>query len=437
MRRRLATPETVIVAALIALVIGGLASGGGNGGSGKASDATAGAKKAAARVAPIARRVETIRGLRFKQVPKPLIVSPAQTRRDQLADLDRTGSAAERRTGGQVLELLGLLEPGTDLRKVAGDISGGQVAGYYDTRRKRLAIVAGPGAGAGVLSEITLAHELDHALEDQQIGLKEEGSSGADDAGSAYTALVEGSATSVMDDYTRRFVDPGAALGSAFSVLGPSAQSSKAIPPYLMASLLFSYVSGERFVNRLRSVAHGWKLVNYALSKRAPASTEQLIHPEKYLVDERPVSVRLPGVTRLVPSGWRRQTGGTIGEFDTDQLLKLGVADVPAGDAAAGWGGGRYELWAPAATAGCASPCRSRSALVVSWAWDTAADARQFDSALRAYVTKGLSGRAGALGAWSVGDGAAAVSGRGLRTTLAFAPDVPLAKRLASGALRR
>jgi hypothetical protein len=426
----------VILAALVALVVGGLAFGGGKKSS-SGTDQTAGAKAAAARVAPIARRVETIRALRFKHLPKPLIVTSAQTRRDSLADIDRSGSAADRREAAQVLELLGLLQPGTDLRKVAGEISGGQVAGYYDTRRKRLAIVAGPGAGSGVLSEITLAHELDHALEDQRLGLKDQASSGADDAVSAYTALVEGSATSVMDDYTRRFIDPGAALGSAFSALGPSAASTKSIPPYLMASLLFSYVSGEKFVNRLRDIAHGWKLVNYALQKRTPVSTEQVIHPEKYLVNERPVAVRLRGAPRSVPSGWRRQTGGTIGEFDTDQLLKLGVADVPAGDAAAGWGGGRYELWGPATAAACASPCRSRSALVVSWAWDTAADAGQFDSALSAYLTKGLSARPAGAGAWSVGDGAAAVSASGLQTTLAFAPHPAQAKRLASGALGR
>ncbi len=50
------------------------------------------------------------------------------------------------------------------------------------------------------------------------------------------------------------------------------------------------------------------------------------------------------------------------------------MTDAVAGDAAAGWGGGSYELW----TAGA-----SRNALVLGWAWDTALDARQFDRALR------------------------------------------------------
>lgn len=384
---------------------------------------------------PIARRVETIRGLRFKSYPRPLIVTPAQTRRDSLADLDRSGTAAQRRLDEQVIELLGLIAPGTDLRAVAGDISGGQVAGYYDTRRKRLAIVSGPGARDRVLSEITLAHELDHALEDQRIGLRDSPSSGADDGASAYTALIEGSATSVMDDYTRRFINPSAALGSAFSALGSGAGSGTgSIPPYIQASLLFSYVVGEKFVNRLRAVAHGWKLVNYALSRRPPVSTEQVIHPDKYLVDERPVAVPLRRVGALLPRGWRRRAAGTIGEFDTDQLLKLGVGDLAAGDAAAGWGGGRYELWAPTVSdaRACPAPCRPHSALVVGWAWDTPVDAAQFNSAVSAYVTKGLSGRALGGGVYGVGDGFAAVRARGLRTTLAFAPSAAGARRLAT-----
>jgi hypothetical protein len=406
MRDKASAPETIILALLALLVVGGLAFGGSSSGGGGSS--ASGASAAAARVAPIARHVEAIRGLRFKHLPRPLIVSPAQTRTDSLRDLDRTSPPAKRRASAQVLTMLGLLDPGTDLRKVAGDVSTEQVAGYYDMHRKRLAIVARPAASDDVLSEITLAHELDHALDDQAIGLRDIASFGADDYSSAYTALVEGVATAVMNDYARRYISPGAALKSAFAALGPSAGSTAGIPPYLLSSLLFSYVYGEKFVTRLRSVAGGWKLVNYALRKRPPSSTEQIIHPDKYLVNEKPVRVRL-----RVPPGWRRIVGGTIGEFDTDEVLKLVVSDAFAGNAAAGWGGGSYALLGQG----------SRQVLVVDWAWDTARDAAEFSRALRAYAADGPRG-------------AAAVRARGSRTVLAVAPDGGLAARLASGALR-
>jgi hypothetical protein len=396
----------VLAAAGIALGSSGDSSGG--------SSATAGAEAAAAKVAPIARRVETIRGLHFKQLPKPLIVTPAQARADQLHAIDTGTSAENRRVATKVLELLGLLKPGTDLRAVAGDVSSEQVAGYYDTHRKRLAIVSGSIGGDDVLSEITLAHELDHALDDQAIGLHEGDSVAADDAESAYTALVEGVATSVMTDYARRYIKSSALLESTASSFGP-ASSTKGIPPYILSSLLFSYIAGEKYVNRLREVAHGWKLVNYALKSRHPRSTEQVIHPDKYLADERPVRVALKVRPLLPGAGWKRATHGTIGEFDTDQILKRAVSGAVAGDAAAGWGGGTYELW----TAGSA-----RSALVLGWAWDTPLDAKQFDRALRAYVKKRPGGAAMAMHV-----------APGLRTTLAIGPDAATAARLAGGSL--
>jgi hypothetical protein len=420
MRVKAPTGEVVIVVLIAVLLVAGFALGGT--GSSSGGGGTAGARAAAAKVAPIARRVEKIRGLRFKHLPKPLIVSAAQTRADSLRDLDRHSTAAERRSAAQVLELLGLLKPGVDLRAIEGDVAGEQVAGYYDTRRKRLAIVAGAGAADDVTSEITLAHELDHALDDQRIGVRDLGSTGADDYASAYTALVEGVATSVMDQYARRYIDPSRALSSAFASAGPALASTKKIPPYLLSSILFSYTSGEKFVNELRRVGHGWKLVNYALRKRPPRSTEQVIHPEKYFVDERPVPVPVSELGALLPRGWKRTASGTVGEFDTDQILKLAASDAVAGDAAAGWGGGSYALWDAPRSAACAAPCGSRSVLVLGWTWDTAKDAAQFLAAVRRYVARALHGNAAvrAVGA--------------SRTLLVIAPTRAMAERLAAGA---
>jgi hypothetical protein len=406
------TGEVVIVVLIAILLVAGFVLGGTGSSSGRGG--TAGARAAAAKVAPIARRVETIRGLRFKHLPKPLIVSAAQTRADSLRDLDRQTTPKERRAAAQVLELLGLLKPGVDLRAVEGDVASEQVAGYYDTRRKRLAIVAGAVGADDVTSEITLAHELDHALDDQRIGVRDLGSAGADDYASAYTALVEGVATSVMDQYARRYIDPSRAFSSAFASAGPALASTKKIPPYLLSSILFSYTSGEKFVNELRRVGHGWKLVNYALRRRPPRSTEQVIHPEKYFVDERPVPVPASGLRSLLPRGWKRVAGGTVGEFDTDQVLKLAVPAGAAGDAAAGWGGGSYVLWSGA------DP--KQSTLVLAWAWDTPRDAAEFMSAAREYVAKTLHGQAALRAAGP------------LRTILAIAPTTAMAARLAAGA---
>lgn len=67
------------------------------------------------------------------------------------------------------------------------------MAGYYDPRTQRLAVVR-QRAGAGPLDDVTLAHELTHALEDQRFGLDEADGEGDDDSATARLALTEGTA---------------------------------------------------------------------------------------------------------------------------------------------------------------------------------------------------------------------------------------------------
>src|SRR3954447_8727540 len=344
-------PEIVIAATLLLLVAGGIAFGG-------RGDSRSPAAQTVAAVGPLAKRVEAVRGLRFKHVPKPVLVTPAQTRTQQLAGLDRDYPPAHRRADEQVLETLGLVPSGTDLRDVLGDVASDQVAGFYDTKRKRLAVVDGPAAKNRVLTEITLSHELDHALDDQRFGLRDDVPS-TDDRASAYLALVEGTATAVMDGYARRYIPPGAALLSAFSALGGGSSTGE-IPPYLQHSLEFSYTGGEHFVSALREAARGrWTLVNRAFATRPPVSMEQVIHPEKYLRRERPVAVALPKLR--LGAGWKRTSQGSIGEFDTRELVQLGTDAATADEAATGWGGGRYELWENG----------EQRVLVVRWRWDS------------------------------------------------------------------
>ena len=356
-------------------------------------------------IATLEARVEAIRQLRFRSLPKPAEVSPAQAQRDGLEDLDRSYPASRRHADEEVLKLLGLLEPGVDLRKVSATVFGQGVAGYYDPRTKRLRVVTGAQTSNRVLNEITLAHELTHALEDQRFKLDLESSS-SDDAGMANLALVEGSATTVMFTYAERYFSAEQTLGGLFSSLG---QDTGDLPPFVEAQLIFPYIQGQKFIQTLYETGGGtWSLVNSAYRFRPPASTEQIMHPDKYLRVEQPDRVTLhasPG------PGWARVRGGTWGEWATGQ--SLGNAD-----AAVGWGGDRYELWRRGSD-DCRAPCRDRDALVMRWRWDDRAAARRFQSALRE---------------WLVGKpGASAVAARGLDVTLALAPDAGLAGRLARG----
>lgn len=412
-----------ICAVLIALLLGlslafeGEEEGGGGGGRAAAGE----------RVAPvetIARRVEKIRRLRFEKLPKPRVVSAATARKEGLADLDRGYPERRRRIEEEIYKLLGLLGARDDIREISGSILSEQVAGYYDPRSGALRIVDGGAPANRVLDETTLAHELVHALEDQRFDLRTDDLEAAGDEAFAYAALVEGTATALMTEYERLHFRPEEALGgAAASAFG--APSTDDLPPFVLAQLLFPYLGGQEFVNELYSTGgDSWRLVDLAHRVRPPASTEQVLHPRKYLAVEQPERVSLGGIGEVLGGGWKRVEGATFGEWQTRELLRAGDGGG-ANRAAAGWGGDRYELWrqGPLPAAGCAAPCLARDALVMRWTWDSDRDAREFSGALEG----GFGDTVARGAAWEV-----AAGGDGRTVTLAIAGDEALARRLAA-----
>ena len=419
-------PEIIIAAVAVLLIAAALIAG--DSSESQKSDASLPSPE---RIAKIERDVERLRERKFKKRVVPEVVSADEAREAATRDLDDVYPESDRKADEELLKLLGLVPPDTDLLEVLEAVSGEQVIGYYDTRREELRLVSGNGADSPALVDITLAHELVHALEDQVFGLKE--SSGTtDDESSARTALHEGTATYVMNEFVRCCVNPGdVALGSLAALFG-GGEATK-LPPYVQRTLTFSYTAGDEFIRQLHSATGDWSLVDAALKSQPPISTEQIIHPDKYVPFERPLEVKLDVGAQLA-DGWKRASGGTLGELDTRELLRLGDPGRSS-DAAAGWGGGRYELWQRTGEApeDCDAPCRQRDALVLSWRWDTAREAREFEPALREYVASGLETKADG-GAWTIDGGAVAVLGGDTQTTLAFAPDAALARRLAARA---
>jgi hypothetical protein len=385
------------------------------------------AGRSPAPVAEIARRVEALRGLRFDSIPRPVEVTPEQARREGLEDLDRSYPEARRRADEQILKLLGLIDPEVDLREVSASVFSEGVAGYYDPRTKRMRTVRGAATGTRVLAEMVLAHELTHALEDQRYGLALEDAGGSDDAALARLALVEGTASELMYAYARRHFTPEETLGG---VLGSAFADTGSLPGFLQAQLVFPYTGGQAFVAALRERAGGrWTLVDLAERTRPPVSTEQVLHPAKWIAFEAPQRVRT-GAASALGEGWERASGGALGEFQTRELLSLAGGGGSA-DAAAGWGGDRYELWRRGGGA-CAAGCRRESALTVRWRWDTPRDEREFAAKLRQWVRDGLRAEPEPGGTSGIDGGHVAVGVRGGAVTLAMAPDGPLARRLAA-----
>ena len=373
------TPFAVIAVLLVVLLAVGFLT---------EEDGEPAAQPAAAPVDVIAQRVEALRRLDFDELPEPVAVTAEQARSEGLESLDRDYPAERLRDDETVYELLGLIEPGSDLRELTGDLFGEGVAGYYDPRDGRLRVVEGSGTGGRVLEEMILAHELTHALEDQRFGL--ESTPATDDRALARSALYEGSATALMYAYVGEHFSTEETLGG---LLSSAFEDTGDLPPFMQAQVLFAYVGGEAFIRALLERG-GWGLVDTAYEVRRPSSTEQILHPEAYFEADEPKPVRI----RAKLPGWTRSHAGAWGELQTRELLG------GSSRAAAGWGGDRYELWRRGDDA----------ALIMRWRWDTPRDLDEFDARLREIL----------------GDRGVVVR-RGGTVTLAVAPDRDLAERLA------
>ena len=237
-----------------------------------------------------ARRVEHLRGLRFRAVPRPQVVSAAELGRIERRGLKRgdglEGLAADEATA----RIAGLLADDEQLEAAVG--SGEELAAAaYDPRSDRLYVVGDAVSASPELVEFILAHELTHALEDQRYGLSDPAKVRDDDAALARLALAEGTATALMVDYAGRHLDP---LALGLAALGLDAGTGD-VPAFVVDQLEWAYTGGMRFVNTLRELAGGWRLVDYAIGHRPPESTEQILHPLEYVRDQRPVAVEVSG----------------------------------------------------------------------------------------------------------------------------------------------
>ena len=386
------------------------------------------AAELAAATPAIAGRVEALRELSFATTPQPEVVDAAELAEILGREQQRPRIARQIREDETVLKLLGLLEPGFDLEAFATE-SADLVAGAYEPRTGRLLIVDGPGLGSRAIAEITLAHELGHALEDQRFGLAGiERLTG--DRALAAQAFVEGSATSVMVDYARRHLDLTDLLGALGDPKVIGDDGFDELPPVLQRQLLFAYLRGLELVEVLREAGGDWDLVDLGYRSRLPRSTEQAMHPSRYLRDEEPLGT---GPIADPGRGWRAAGSGVLGEFGTLQLLEADTDAEAARRSAAGWGGDRYRLWQRAGAGGlaCTARCRSRFALALRWRWDRARDAREFTAAARRFVTGTLDGTAAEPGLWLLDPGAVALKRGGASTALAVAPTSGLALALA------
>jgi hypothetical protein len=297
-------------------------------------------------VRDLARQVEDIRQLTFGEQVEPRLLPSGQTA-DRVQDLfleDYTAEVAD--TESRILEALGAVPPGTDLRQTRARTLGSQVVGFYVPETGEL-VVEAEGGELGTVDRITLAHELEHALADQNLDLPIplQPKPGREDRDLAGMAVIEGDATLTMQRYAFTL-----SFEEQFELSDPALQAEAeaglaGLPHYLRQELLFPYESGLSFVCDLYAEG-GWEAVNDAY-RDPPTTSAQILFPDRYTAGEEAVDPPDPGDPGR---GWQLEGRHELGAanllwlFEAPGGRRSGALDG-ARTGASAWAGGEVHLW--------------------------------------------------------------------------------------------
>ncbi|MGE3854720.1 MAG: hypothetical protein AB7K09_23515 [Planctomycetota bacterium] len=325
---------------------------------------------------------------------------------------NRDSEMAFRERQSALLIKLGVIPPGFNLYDETLKLYGGSVAGFYDSRFKELNLVIKPVVhpsqkteemmmrlSMGVTQEeCVMAHELTHALDDQYYDLLNvvDQNQVSGDQMLARTALIEGSAVSVQYDYLYhrrhlRSYENTDIIGILETL--PTDMPESRLPPMLVRQAMWPYTVGNRLVFAARKRdGGGWGTVNRMFDD-IPASTEQVLHPEKYLDNTRdnPVFIALPEPDEMAmllgEDEWDVLDCDVMGEFrlwcyfeDMLTKMKLENAREVAVRTAAGWDGDTMQALRRKDADG-----KPTGTVAIVWAstWDSATDAEEFFALMR------------------------------------------------------
>lgn len=366
-----------------------------------------------AQVDDIAKAVEELRGLRFPSDVEPIFVSPGEMAERVRALVEEGYPSDLADFDTRVLVALGMIPPGYDLLEAQLDLLDSGVAGYYDPATAEL-VVATPGPSEisqgqplAAIDQITLAHEMIHALTDARLGIPEAIKDPRADPEviRAQQALIEGDATLGMQQFSLGALgfDEQLAMMMDPRVLG--AQQEAGEFPYVLSNgAQLPYLEGMSFTCSLYADG-GWGAVDAAYDD-PPSNTSQILFPERYQDRTEAIDPSPPGTPG---SGWQslRQVG-----FGSIDLLMLFSApgDNPANalsdprERARGWGGGEAAAWSRGSDTavgislvdtgdGSESLCDS----MVSWELAAFPDHSEVDQTVSEQLVHSGDGRAGVV----------------------------------------
>ena len=274
------------------------------------------------------------------------------------------------------------------------------LAGYYDAKVKTISLLdwVDPEEQKSVL-----AHELTHALQDQNFNLQQWQQNGTSKdhpaaqfqvsesealpESDARRAVAEGQAMIVLIDYQwmqhgiddRLEFHRGA--GSAFSeylsmVPTPDTPIIHSAPILLRDSMDFPYREGLIFELELLGKG-GKELAFNRVFARPPFNTHEILHPDAYLQKQKVQAPQIPDLAGVLAGKYEVIDSGGLGELDLRSMIRQFGNSRVAENITSGWRGSSY-LVVKHKEVPTAAATTADVALIFVSAWSSSAIAQHF-----------------------------------------------------------
>lgn len=344
-------------------------------------------------------------GLPLKSPVKRRIIGPDEVEKSARERLSNKDYSERFARSELTMKKFGLLPRTFDLKEFIIKMRRKDIAGYYDNETKTISLLnTMPLEAQGAI----LAHELTHALQDQNYDLMkwmkagevldkdEMPVAGTDESIGARHAVVEGQAMVVFADYV--LAPMGRTLlnspGLIYRMEDPSVKATHDsqmlhdAPIIMRATGTFPYHDGLIFEGELLQ-AGGKKMAFAGVFAHPPRNSHEVMEPRAYLAHEKPASLPIPDTKALLGDSYEIYDAGSIGELDVQALLwQLGTRTL-ADDLSRSWQGGAYMAFRKKSSTP-SSTADVKLFYVSRWTSDTAAQrfAKFYvDSVARRYQT--------------------------------------------------
>ena len=336
-------------------------------------------------------------GMPKRATVKRRLVSKADVEKDTTRQLAKEEFAKSFAQEELSMKKLGFLPRDFNLKEFLVKSTGQGIAAYYDPETKSISMLSWVPPDQ---QEPILAHELTHALQDQNYDLskwmkaapKLEGTQPAGavkingDSQIARKAVVEGQAMVVYLDYLLK--PAGRSVedtpGLIYQMEDPAvkavidSQLMHDAPMILREMGTFAYKGGLIFEGELLHKG-GKKMAFAGAFARPPRNSHEVLQPEAYLQNEKLPSVMVPDMRQVLNDQYEVYDSGGIGELDVRALLKQYGERKLSDEVSSEWRGGTYITFRRKDKAVAeSSPNTADLALVYISRWKTQAVADWF-----------------------------------------------------------